>query len=242
MKKLLSMLLAAAMLCALLIPVSGTADPSPTRDADIFDALDVLKHVVGMVELSPIEKYDHNEDGVIDIFDALEVLKGLVGMRTAVQMPVCDCGDCNGCNNVDFQVVGYTMLWEGEKGGVIWSLEDLNAVISNNKGWDILALDIDESFFDDKAVIVLNKITSNMGSRPIIDSLIKSGDSIIIRSTTGMGYGEDFTTPFRIILSVNHSDLEDVNQWYGNPFTDTHISVSDVNAWLNNWLESKRLI
>jgi hypothetical protein len=111
MKKLLSILLAGAILCTLFVPVSGTADPSPTRDADIFDALDVLKHVVGMVELSPIEKYDHNEDGVINIFDALEVLKGIVGMRAAVQMPVCDCGTCRECNNVNFNA--WVVHWRG---------------------------------------------------------------------------------------------------------------------------------
>jgi hypothetical protein len=101
MKKLLSILLAAAILCTLFVPVSGTADPSPARNANIFDALDILKNIVGMVALSPVEKYDHNQDGVIDIFDALEVLKGIVGMRAAVQMAVCDCGDCRDCNPLE---------------------------------------------------------------------------------------------------------------------------------------------
>jgi hypothetical protein len=98
MKKVISLLCIASLLCALILPVGSEGTPVPTRNANIFDALDILKNIVGMVELSPIEKYDHNEDGVIDIFDALEVLKGLVGMRTAVQIPPppCSCGveDC----------------------------------------------------------------------------------------------------------------------------------------------------
>ncbi|MCL1903344.1 MAG: hypothetical protein FWF94_02875 [Oscillospiraceae bacterium] len=90
MKKLLSLLLTAAMLCALTLPVLATtpADNAQTRNADIFDFIDILEDCVGMVELTPVEVYDHNKNGVVDIFDGIIVLEGIIGLGDCVTMPV----------------------------------------------------------------------------------------------------------------------------------------------------------
>lgn len=51
---------------------------------DIFDALAILKHLVGMETLTNFEKEVYSftdNDGVPNIFDALEILKSLVGMK-----------------------------------------------------------------------------------------------------------------------------------------------------------------
>ena len=90
MKKLLSLLLTATMLCALTLPVLATtpADNAQTRNADIFDFIDILEDCVGMIELTPVEVYDHNKNGVVDIFDGIIVLEGIIGLGDCVRMPV----------------------------------------------------------------------------------------------------------------------------------------------------------
>ncbi|MCL1903927.1 MAG: hypothetical protein FWF94_05880, partial [Oscillospiraceae bacterium] len=92
MKKLLSLLLTAAMLCALTLPATFAtattpADNAQTRNADIFDFIDILEDCVGMVELTPVEVYDHNKNGVVDIFDGIIVLEGIIGLGDCVIMP-----------------------------------------------------------------------------------------------------------------------------------------------------------
>ena len=92
MKKLLSLLLTAAMLCALTLPATFAtattpADNAQTRNADIFDFIDILEDCVGMVELTPVEVYDHNKNGVVDIFDGIIVLEGIIGLGDCVTMP-----------------------------------------------------------------------------------------------------------------------------------------------------------
>jgi hypothetical protein len=59
----------------------------PTRNADIFDVLDILKSIVGMIPPLPLEIYDFDNNGKVDIFDALEVLKGLTGIIERVTLP-----------------------------------------------------------------------------------------------------------------------------------------------------------
>ena len=90
MKKLLSLLLTATMLCALTLPVLATtpADNAQTRNADIFDFIDILEDCVGMIELTPVEVYDHNKNGVVDIFDGIIVLEGIIGIKDSVKMPL----------------------------------------------------------------------------------------------------------------------------------------------------------
>ncbi|MCL1903295.1 MAG: hypothetical protein FWF94_02620 [Oscillospiraceae bacterium] len=91
MKKLLSLLLTAAMLCAVAVPATfatAPADNARTRYADIFDFIDILEDCVGMIELTPVEVYDHNKNGVVDIFDGIIVLEGIIGLGEAVKMPL----------------------------------------------------------------------------------------------------------------------------------------------------------
>jgi hypothetical protein len=277
MKKLLSMLLAAAMIFTLFVPVSGTADPPPTRDADIFDALDILKHIVGMVELSPVEKYDHNENGVIDIFDALEVLKGLVSMRAAVQMPrnqfpVCECDTCNNDNNVDFQVFEYIKSlcnYYFNVPRIIRSWEELNTIFLNYTCVDDVddwkppegspscsfccyayfeRPNIDKSFFEDKALILIAANWAQVGNRIIVNSLSKEQKELTVCVRTIIGSGERAFEGNLAILAVNRADLEEVSELLVQiascgSCTDCRTSFSRCEEYelFNDWLGSRRL-
>ena len=91
MKKITALICTISIFCTLLIPVGGnTTAPPETREADIFDALEVLRDIVGLTtEPLCVEIYDVNENGEIEIFDALEILKSIVGLREEkVIMPV----------------------------------------------------------------------------------------------------------------------------------------------------------
>ena len=76
------------MLCALLLPVSGNETTVTTREADIFDALVMLKDMTGMIAPLPLDIYDIDKNGKINIFDVLEILKGLIRVREPVMMPL----------------------------------------------------------------------------------------------------------------------------------------------------------
>ena len=82
MKKLTALICAVAILCGAALttgaaPTTTSTNTSSLRDADIFDALETLKHIVGMP----------NDAAFItgipdpDIFDTLDILKGIVGIN-----------------------------------------------------------------------------------------------------------------------------------------------------------------
>ncbi|MCL2072032.1 MAG: hypothetical protein FWH07_07360 [Oscillospiraceae bacterium] len=82
MKRLTAIICIVAMLCAVVLPVNAVTPK--TKEADIFDVLEILKNIVGMpndaFEITGIEKPD--------IFDALAMLKGIVGMGEVVVVNV----------------------------------------------------------------------------------------------------------------------------------------------------------
>ncbi|MCL1789273.1 MAG: glycoside hydrolase family 5 protein, partial [Oscillospiraceae bacterium] len=103
--RLISILLTCAMLFTLIPAAAGGQSPlltgnpankenirkaaelsnqAATSDYDIFDALEILKHLIKMINLNDFEKEVYNltdNKGTPSIFDVLEVLKHLIGME-----------------------------------------------------------------------------------------------------------------------------------------------------------------
>jgi hypothetical protein len=86
MKNLLSLITVVAMLCTMFFTVGGATSNDNIEELTIFDALDVVKYLVGM-EAPCSDELDFDKNGVVDIFDALFVLKDLIGMN---DLPVDD--------------------------------------------------------------------------------------------------------------------------------------------------------
>jgi hypothetical protein len=87
--KLIALICTTSLIFSIIAPTSATTNDTPpdtTRPVEITDTLDILKNLVGMVEL-PTEPYDFNKNTVIDIGDALETLKSLVGMCEILTLP-----------------------------------------------------------------------------------------------------------------------------------------------------------
>jgi hypothetical protein len=94
MKQLLAILLTASMLLG--ITTTASAEQS-TRQADINDALDILKHLAGIQQLCESwQPYLNITDGDININDALGVLKGLADIEHPVELPK-EIPECEGC-------------------------------------------------------------------------------------------------------------------------------------------------
>ena len=102
-RKITATLCTISMLCTLFLPVSGSeTTTNPTRAASVFDTLDILKHIIKMIEPLPLETHDVNQNGEVEILDALEMLKGMVKMRKPVEMPKEEIflTPCPGCGDV----------------------------------------------------------------------------------------------------------------------------------------------
>ncbi|MCL1789666.1 MAG: hypothetical protein FWG33_04835, partial [Oscillospiraceae bacterium] len=85
-KKVIALICAATILCGMIVPAAGNTSQPETKEANIFDVLEILKDMIGISKLDSVEMYDVNDDGVIDIFDALMILKGLVKLQTPVMI------------------------------------------------------------------------------------------------------------------------------------------------------------
>ena len=87
MKKLAAIIIATALLCMALLPLTAN---TKTKEADIFDALEILKSLVGMenkaAQLTGIT------DRELTIYDVLDILKGIVGMGEPVIVNVVEEG------------------------------------------------------------------------------------------------------------------------------------------------------
>ncbi|MCL1903925.1 MAG: hypothetical protein FWF94_05870 [Oscillospiraceae bacterium] len=329
MKKLLSPLLTAAMLCALTLPVLATtpADNAQTRNADIFDFIDILEDCVGMIELTPVEVYDHNKNGVVDIFDGIIVLEGIIGLGDCVTMPRVnnqgDDDDQGGTEppvttigvpettvlvdetepvvpatnapetttppenttgvtetteepptttqsatdeDVDFGVVNYAYIGlsfeveakvlYGQKFKIYTAqtLEEYKFITRIvNKGnveYDFLNFDVDESFFIDKAIILVYRVWSNAGGFTIIDSLKREQNQLIINSTSiSPCSSDDAITFYRIALSIDKNNINDIDDIIFDDklsdfckcgSCDYNNIIENFTKWRNNWLESKK--
>jgi hypothetical protein len=88
MKKVFTLFLAASFFCFLTLPTGATLDSSEyPRAANTNDAMDILRHVAGVVQL-PYERrwqLDFDRDGIITTADSLVVLNSLAGF---VELPV----------------------------------------------------------------------------------------------------------------------------------------------------------
>ena len=84
-KRAIAMLLAASILASVLFTAAMPMEEEIVYDFKVGNALDILKHVVGIQELTEeqIELYDYKGDGIIGTSHALEVLKWLVWMPSA---------------------------------------------------------------------------------------------------------------------------------------------------------------
>ena len=80
MKKIIALLITAAIL---LTTVTATPDANTEREADIFDTLEILKHLADIHPNKAAELFGRDD---FTIFDVLEILKGLIGLDEAVRV------------------------------------------------------------------------------------------------------------------------------------------------------------
>jgi hypothetical protein len=92
-RKLLSLILVVSLVCGFVVPV--TAEFAPIKQVrpngvfvDIGDALEILKHLAGIRQLSSEERllYDFRGDDVINIDNVMIVLKSLAGLTEPVRI------------------------------------------------------------------------------------------------------------------------------------------------------------
>ena len=86
MKKLISTLLALAMIVSLAGVAAALPEQPTDRDANLSDALEVLREIIGLENIACVTTHDFNENGRIDIQDGLLVLKGIIGIGAAQRM------------------------------------------------------------------------------------------------------------------------------------------------------------
>jgi len=84
MKKLLSLILTAALLCTLALSVS--AKPLLNNRTEVFDALEILRHVIDLPTETEVTVATHDFDGngVIEVADALIALRYVIGLDVGV--------------------------------------------------------------------------------------------------------------------------------------------------------------
>lgn len=135
-RKITAIICTISMLCALFLPVSGSeTTTNPTRTADVFDTLDILKHIIKMIEPLPLETHDVNQNGEVEILDALEMLKGMVKMRKPVEMPreKIMLPSCPGCGDERFYYK--TSIEENFRDDFITVVLTHCASIKDNRDW-----------------------------------------------------------------------------------------------------------
>jgi hypothetical protein len=103
MKKVLSFILIASMICTFMIPVQavqvapvgGEVQDDPAIESPLMqDAMDILKYLAGLIELTPEREIelDFDDDGEVTIKDALVALIAAAGIselpdRTPAEVP-----------------------------------------------------------------------------------------------------------------------------------------------------------
>jgi predicted chitinase len=82
MKRIISLIIIVSMVFAVVPSTPTVTVASASHEFDVFDALNILKYIVGMEPLTPEQRILYNFFGndKIDIFNALEILKYIVGM------------------------------------------------------------------------------------------------------------------------------------------------------------------
>jgi hypothetical protein len=110
-----------------------------------------------------------------------------------------------------------------------------------------LEIEIDDSFFETHVALVIYQMS---GSRRIIESLIKEGNSITINTAID---STSLQSDSRVVLAVNRSDFKGVEQFNRNERNNRNAAhcggwcllVScgfyfDASSWFIGWLNSKK--
>jgi hypothetical protein len=222
MKKLLAILCAAAMIPVLILPARA-APVTSLSSATLDDAIDILKHVVGLHEL-PFERWQmlNFSGGSLSVNDAIIILKRLVGLDS-------------GGEDVEFRVVAYDLLgnYHGRGIYVARCLSEFNEIIVNDMvsfkcvcgsfginscgycGITIEQPGIDESFFENQAIIVIYCYFLEWGPRRLVNTIVKNDGDITVNMFTKMQMASGRTpSNFRTIVSIDRVQLDDLNGVY----------------------------
>ena len=215
-KKLTAIIIITSIAITLAIPavagITNTAEPhtsvSETRDAKVADALEILKDVVGIPNIAAELFPDLEEFKVVH---SLDVLKGIVGIREAVKVKDIP------RKEVNFQLVTFRHAdqYNGKQAFEIDTIYYYYELHSYPHLY--LPQSINEDFFEDKALIVINHkpIYSDGGPDMLINSLMGRGRNLEIHTTElerckKIVHNCTFCNCnwYHIVLAVNRDDLE----------------------------------
>ena len=152
---------------------------------------------------------------------------------------------------IDFHVTDYQRVsvdyWQAHEGidpMVARSFDELRDIVEKNENreWSPPLEDFyGTAFFAERALLILYNTQPSGTPRPIVDTLVRRGNTMTANFITGWGshdrMGTDDMAYWRIVLSVSHADLNGVVEFKAaNAGTAMFNTIDDFSIWFQEWL------
>jgi len=244
-KQLLAIIIAVSICCTMIMPVGANKpDTDNEVKITITDAMEIFKHLARMDSIYNNIKVSPTIADAMGVLKYLARIspRPILPLETSFRVFNWDNSDLSpSAKEIDFQLIGYTVSPRNYPADfplgtypVAWSLDEYRSFFDEQHnchndrccetyddcrgvccGEAFEPIEIDEDFFEDKAIIIIPTGVPHMGARIFIDSITKEQDSLVIRSTIGNDNAHPLAPQqIRLTIAVNRSDLEGVKKMY----------------------------